>query len=114
MCVGPVSGVGGGGGGISPLLIEQYKRLNREMKKKRLEAKEGVDPLIGDLQPRVEPFEYTVSPEELRQIYSHPLSARIPIKVAYTIIQRLSDFAPEDRFDTEALKLVAWRMYGGN
>ena len=35
MCVGPVSGVGGGGG-ISPLLIEQYKRLNREMKKKRL------------------------------------------------------------------------------
>ena len=113
MCVGPVGGVGGVGGGISPLLIEQYKRLNREMKKKRLAAKEGVDPLIGDLHPRVEPFEYTVSPEELREIYAHPLSATIPIKVAYTIIQRICDYTPDDRLDSEALKLVAWKMYGG-
>ena len=49
MCVGPVGGVGGVGGGISPLLIEQYKRLNREMKKKRLAAKEGVDPLVNSI-----------------------------------------------------------------
>ena len=70
-------------------------------------------PLIGDLHPRVEPFEYTVSPEELREIYAHPLSATIPIKVAYTIIQRICDYTPDDRLDSEALKLVAWRIYGG-
>lgn len=59
MSVGAVSGVGAGSSGISPILIEQYKSLNKELKLKRLAAKRGVDPLIGDLHPRVEIYEET-------------------------------------------------------
>lgn len=113
MSVGAVSGVGAGSSGISPILIEQYKRLNKELKLKRLAAKRSVDPLIGDLQPRVETYEETISPEEIRYYNSHPLSAQIPVKIAYTIIQRISEYTSEDQLDKEALKLAAWRVYCG-
>ena len=113
MSVGAVSGVRAGSSGISPILIEQYKSLNKELKLKRLAAKRGVDPLIGDLLPRVETYEETIPPEEIRYYNSDTLSAQIPVKIAYTIIQRISEYTSEDQIDKEALKLASWRVYCG-
>ena len=116
MCVGAVGAVGSGGGTIDPILMERYAVLNREMRIKRLREEEGIDPIepIGEI---FFPEEKEVTPpltvEELREIYTNPISKRIPIKIAYTVLQRLCDETLRMSQNTDYLKPIALRMYGG-
>ena len=116
MCVGAVGAVGSGGGTIDPILMERYAVLNREMRIKRQREEEGIDPieLIGEI---FFPEEKEVTPpltvEELREIYTNPISKRIPIKIAYTVLQRLCDETLRMSQNTDYMKPIALRMYGG-
>ena len=114
MGVGAVGAVGSfGAGQIDPELISRYASLNKKLKLKRQGKTEGVESLIGDMHPRVEPFEATLTPEELREIYTHPVLLRTPIKIAYTVLQRICDETIRESQNTEYLKKIAVKMYKG-
>ena len=63
--------------------------------------------------PEVEEVEPVLTPEELREIYANPISSRVPIKIAYTVLQRLCDETLRMSQNTDYLKPIALRMYGG-
>ena len=114
MCVGAVGAVDSvGGGQIDPILMERYAVLNRKLRMKRIKEEERIEPLDEIWLPKVESVEPTLTPEELREIYVNPISARIPIKIAYTVLQRLCDETLRMSQNTEYLKPIALRMYGG-
>ena len=112
MCVGAVGAVGSGGGQIDPLLMERYAVLNRDLRLKRLKGKEGIEPISDIWFQNVEEVAPVLTPEELREIYSNPISSKTPIKIAYTVLQRLSDKTLRVSLNTEYLKPIALRMYG--
>ena len=114
MCVGAVGAVGSvGGGQIDPILMERYVVLNRKLRLKRIKEEEGVESLDELWLPKVEAVEPALTPEELREIYANPISARTPIKIAYTVLQRLCDETLRMSQNTEYMKPIALRMYGG-
>ena len=106
MCVEPISGVGSGYSGISPLLVEQYKKLNREIKKKRLSASEDIEAIS-----KVSSQEIEFHPEELRETNAIPIFSNIPIKFAYTVIQRLCCSLFDESLENEIKKFYASRIY---
>ena len=113
MCVGAVGAVDSvGGGRIDPILMERYAALNRQLRLKRIKEEEGVEPLDEIWLPKVEEVAPVLTPEELREIYTNPILARTPIKIAYTILQRLCDETLRMSQNTEYLKPIALRMYG--
>ena len=114
MCVGAVGAVGSvGGGQIDPILMERYAVLNRQLRLKRIKEEEGVEPISEIWLPKVEEVAPALTPEELREIYSNPISSRVPIKIAYTVLQRLCDETLRMSQNTDYLKPIALRMYGG-
>ena len=114
MCVGAVGAVGSvGGGQIDPILMERYVVLNRKLRLKRIKEEEGVESLDELWLPKVEAVEPALTPDELREIYANPISAQTPIKIAYTILQRICDETLRISQNTEYLKPIALRMYGG-
>ena len=114
MCVGAVGAVGSvGGGRIDPILMERYAVLNRKLRMKRIKEEEGIEPLDEILLPKIEAVEPVLTPEELREIYANPISARTPIKIAYTVLQRLCDETLRMSQNMEYLKPIALRIYGG-
>ena len=114
MCVGTVGAVDSiGGGQIDPILMERYVALNRDLRLKRLKKEEGVDPLSDIWSPEVEEVEPVLIPEELREIYANPITSRTPIKIAYTVLLRLCDETLRISQNTDYLKPIAFRMYGG-
>lgn len=113
MSVGAVGAVGSGGGQIDPLLMERYAVLNRDLRLKRLRKAKGIEPIDEIWLPKIEEVEPYLTPEELREIYANPISKRIPIKIAYTVLQRLCDETLRLSQSTDYLKPIAMRMYGG-
>ena len=113
MCVGAVGAVGSGGGQIDPLLMERYAVLNRDLRLKRLREEGGIEPIGEIFFPEVEEVTPPLTAEEIREIYANPISKRIPIKIAYTILQRLCDETLRMSLNTEYLKPIVVRMYGG-
>lgn len=114
MFVGAVGAVDGiGGGQIDPLLMARYAVLNRQLRLKRIKEEEGVEPISEIWLPEVKEVEPALTPEELREIYANPISSRVPIKIAYTVLQRLCDETLRMSQNTEYLKPMALRMYGG-
>ena len=107
--ISPVSGFGGGE--VDPILRKRYAALNRELRKKRLKEKGEVDPLDLVLQPKVKSNEPVLSVEELREINSNPLWKRPPIKIAYTVLQRLCDETLKLPQNMEYLKIFALKVY---
>jgi hypothetical protein len=106
MCVEPISGVGAGCSGISPLLIEQYKKLNREIKKKRLSVSDDIEAISKVSTQNIE-----FPPEELRETNAIPLFPNIPIKFAYTVIHRLCGNFFDESLENEIKKFYASRIY---
>jgi hypothetical protein len=113
MCVGAVGAVGSGGGTIDPLLMERYAVLNRDLRLKRLREEGGIEPIGEIFFPEVKEVEPPLTVEEIREIYANPISKRIPIKIAYTVLQRLCDETLRMSQNTDYLKPIALRMYGG-
>ena len=113
MCVGAVGAVGSGGGTIDPLLMERYAVLNRDLRLKRLREEGGIEPIGEIFFPEVKEVEPAFTAEEIRESYANPISQRVPIKIAYTVIQRLCDETLRMSQNTEYLKPIALRMYGG-
>ena len=114
MCVGAVGAVGSvGGGQIDPILMERYAVLNRQLRLKRIKEEEGVEPISEIWLPEVKEVEPALSPEELREINANPFFIRTPIKIAYTVLQRLCDETLRMSQNTDYLKPIALRMYGG-
>lgn len=107
MCVEPISGIGTGCCGISPLLVEQYKKLNREIRKKRLSASVDIKSISNALYQNID-----FSPEEeLRETNAIRIFSNIPIKVAYTVIQRLCSNLFDESLENEIKKFYASRIY---
>ena len=113
MCVGAVGAVGSGGGQIDPLLMERYAVLNRDLRLKRLREEKGIEPIGEVWFPEVEEVDPPLTAEEIREIYANPISKRIPIKIAYTVLQRLCDKTLRISQNTDYQKPIALRMYGG-
>ena len=114
MCVGAVGAVDSiGGGQIDPLLMARYEVLNRQLRLKRLREEEGVEPIVEIWLPKIEEAEPAITPEELHEIYANPIHIRTPIKIAYTVLQRLCDETLRMSQNTDYLKPIALRMYGG-
>lgn len=109
MYVTPVSAMGSGG--IDPILRKRYAALNRELRKKRLKENEGIDSLDLFLESEVESNEPILTVEELREINSNPLWKKTPIKIAYTVLQRLCDETLNMPQNMEYLKIFALRVY---
>ena len=78
---------------------------------KRLREEENIDPLDTVCIPRIESYETTLTVEKLREIYANPISKSIPIKIAYTILQRLCNETLRISQNTDYIKQVAFRMY---
>lgn len=106
MCVEPINGVGAGYSGISPLLVEQYKKLNREIKKKRLSASEDIVAISKISSQNIE-----VPSEEHRETNAISIFSNIPIKVAYTVIHRLCSNLFDESLENEINKFYASRLY---
>ena len=113
MCVGAVGAVGSGGGTIDPLLMERYVVLNRDLRLKRLREKGVIEPIGEIFFPEVEEVTPPLTAEEIREIYANPISKRIPIKIAYTVLQRLCDETLRMSQNKDYMKPIALRMYGG-
>ena len=113
MCVGAVGAVGSGGGTIDPLLMERYAVLNRDLRLKRLREEGGIEPIGEIFFPEVEEVTPPLTAEEIREIYANPISKRIPIKIAYTVLQRLCDETLRMSQNKDYMKPIALRMYGG-
>lgn len=110
MCVGAVGSVGSGSSGIDPILIERYKILYKQLRLKRIKKSKGIEPITELENFKVQRIENNISPEELREIYSNPILPRIPVKVAYRILQRLCDETLQLSQSTEYLKPIALKM----
>lgn len=110
MCVGAVGSVGSGSSGIDPILIERYAVINKQLRLRRIKKEEKIEPLRND-DFKVKTYEKTISPEELREIYSNPILSHIPIKVAYTVLQRVCNETLKASLCNEYLKPLAIRMY---
>ena len=112
MCVGAVGAVGSGGGTIDPILMERYAVLNRDLRLKRLREEGGIEPIGEFFFPEVKEVEPPLTAEEIRVIYANPISKRIPIKISYTVLQRLCDETLRMSQNTDYMKPIALRMYG--
>ena len=110
MCVGAVGSVGSGSSGIDLILIERYAALNKQLRLKRIKEVEEIESITAFESFEVQPIN-NISPEELREIYANPILSRIPIKVAYTVLQRLCDDTLKLSQSTEYLKPLALKMY---
>lgn len=110
MCVGAVGSVGSGKSGIDPILIERYAVINKQLRLRRIKKEEKIEPLRND-GFKVKTYENTISPEELREIYANPILSHIPIKVAYTVLQRVCNETLKASLCNEYLKPLAIRMY---
>ena len=97
-------------GGIDPYLMSRYATLNKQLKLKRLREEVNIDPLDIVCIPRIESYETTLTVGKLREIYANPISKSIPIKIAYTILQRLCNETLRISQNTDYIKQVAFRM----
>ena len=112
MYVGAVESVSSGSCGIDPILIERYTALNKQLRFKRIKKDEEIEPTTELVNFKVQTIENHISPEELRIIYSNPILSHIPIKIAYTVLQRLCDETLKLSQNTECLRPIALKMYG--
>lgn len=91
----------------------RYTALNRQLRLKRQKDKYDVKPISEIRLSKVEEVVSALTPEELREGYANPISSRIPIKMAYTVLQRLCDENLRMSLNTDYLRPIAFRMYGG-
>lgn len=103
-----VSAIGSIDGSYIPHDLQQrYAKLNKKRKWKRILEAEGVDDLEKYLMSGFKNLPIQQEPEILNEqnnkTYSTPLSADIPIKVAYTVLQRVCD---EELDELEEIKLI--------
>ena len=76
----------------------------------RVKKEEKIEPLRND-DFKVKTYENTISPEELREIYANPILSHIPIKVAYTVLQRVCNETLKASLCKEYVNPLAIRMY---
>ena len=93
MRVQAVSPVGIGSCILNSELISKYEKLNKELRAKRLGKTDAAESISYFSPSGIKSNLSDFTPEELRKMYANPLTAKTPVKIAYTIIQRLcNDF----------------------
>lgn len=94
-------------------MVRYTTALNRQLRLKRQKDKYDVKPISEIRLSKVEEVVPALTPEELREGYANPISSRIPIKMAYTVLQRLCDENLRMSLNIDYLRPIAFRMYGG-